>query len=55
MGWTRFFRRAEWDRERLEEIESYIQIETDDNLARGMTPQAARAAARCELSVGLFR
>src|SRR5262245_47918243 len=45
MGWTRFFRRAKWDRERLAEIESYIQIETDENMARGMTPSAARQAA----------
>jgi len=45
MGWIRFFRRAKWDRERLEEIESYLQIETDENIARGMTPQAACEAA----------
>ena len=43
MGWTRFFRRAKWDRDRNEELESYIQIETDENIARGMTPNAARA------------
>src|SRR5215472_1192913 len=42
----RFFRRGKWDRERLAEIESYVQIETDDNMARGMTPAEARAAAR---------
>ena len=24
MGWTRFFRRAKWDRERLEELEKRI-------------------------------
>src|SRR5215471_4228414 len=42
----RFFRRGKWDRERLAEIESYVQIESDDNMARGMTPAAARAAAR---------
>jgi predicted permease len=46
MGLRRFFRRAKWDRERTAEIESYIQIETDDNLARGMTEADARAAAR---------
>ena len=46
MSWTRFFRRAKWDRERLEEIESYVQIETDDNLARGMPHAEAHAAAR---------
>ena len=46
MSWRRFFRRAGWDRERSAEIESYIQIETDDNIARGMTPAAAAGAAR---------
>jgi predicted permease len=46
MGFRRFFRRAKWDRERLEEIESHIQIETDENIARGMPHSQARAAAR---------
>ena len=46
MSWRRFLRRAGWDRERSAEIESYIQIETDENVARGMTPADARAAAR---------
>ena len=42
----RFFRRAEADRDQLEQIESYIQIETDENIARGMPAGEARAAAR---------
>jgi putative ABC transport system permease protein len=46
MGLERYFRRAKWDRERLEEIESYVQIETDENIARGMPVGEARAAAR---------
>ena len=46
MGLERFFQRAKWDRERLAEIESYVQIETDDNLARGMSYEDALAAAR---------
>ena len=46
MSMRRFFRRAKWDRERLDEIESYVQIETDENVARGMPPEEARAAAR---------
>ncbi len=49
MGWTRFFRRQWWDDERSRELESYIEIETDDNIARGMTPDEARAAARRKL------
>jgi hypothetical protein len=46
MGFGRFWRRATWDRVRLEEMESYVQIETDENLARGMQYNEARAAAR---------
>ncbi|MBV9303777.1 MAG: ABC transporter permease [Acidobacteriaceae bacterium] len=46
MGLPRFLRRAKWDRERSQEIESYVQIETDENLARGMQYSEARAAAR---------
>jgi len=46
---TRFFHRGAWDDERARELESYLQIETDENIARGMTPAAARAAARRKL------
>jgi putative ABC transport system permease protein len=46
MGFWRFFRRAQWDRERLEEMESHVEIETDENIARGMPYDKARAAAR---------
>jgi hypothetical protein len=46
MGLQRFFRRLKWDRERLAEIESYVQIETDENIARGMNYDEAHAAAR---------
>ena len=46
MGLGRFLRRTRWDRERQEEIESYIQIETDENIARGMPYDEAVAAAR---------
>jgi hypothetical protein len=35
MSWRRFLNRKKWDRERREEIESYIQIETEDKIARG--------------------
>ena len=45
MRWLRFFRRDRWDAERARELTSYIQIETDENIARGMTPEAARTAA----------
>jgi putative ABC transport system permease protein len=45
MGLMRFFRRNRRDDEAAREIASYIAIETDDNIARGMPPQAAYDAA----------
>ena len=45
MGWRRFTRRVWWDDERTRELESYLDLETDDNIARGMSPDQARAAA----------
>jgi predicted permease len=56
MNWRYLFRRAKWDRERFAEIESYVQIETDENIARGMPDIEARAAARRKLgNVTLIR
>jgi putative ABC transport system permease protein len=49
MGWRRFLRRGWWDDERKRELESYLDLETDDNIARGMAPEEARAAARRKL------
>ena len=49
MAWTRFFRRRRWDQERFRELEAYLQIETDENIARGMPPDEARSAARRKL------
>ena len=46
MSLSRFFRRSRWDDERAREIEAHLAIEIDDNIARGMTPEAARLAAR---------
>ena len=45
MGWRRFLRRGKWDRERSEEIESYLRIETEENFARGMALEEALSAA----------
>ncbi|MBZ5498916.1 MAG: ABC transporter permease [Acidobacteriia bacterium] len=45
MGWSRYVRRSRWDDERAREIQSYIEIETDENIARGMSPEDARRAA----------
>jgi len=49
MSLSRFFRRARWDEERAREMESYLAIEADENVARGMSPDDARAAARRKL------
>jgi putative ABC transport system permease protein len=45
----RFFRRGRWDAERAREIGAHLEIETDENVARGMTPEEARLAARRKL------
>jgi putative ABC transport system permease protein len=49
MSWRRFFRRKRWDAERAREIESYLECETADNLARGMAAEEAGRAARRKL------
>jgi hypothetical protein len=49
MGWGRFFRRKRWDAERARELEAYLEIEMDENLARGMNPEQARRAAHRKL------
>ncbi len=45
MSLKRFFHRSRWDDERARELDAYLAIETDDNIARGMTPRDARLAA----------
>src|SRR5438067_9125626 len=49
MSLKRFFHRDRWDDERARELEAYLSIETDDNIARGMSPAEARDAARRKL------
>src|SRR6185312_155545 len=49
MSISRFFRRRRWDDERARELEAHLAIETDDNIARGMTVDRARALARRKL------
>jgi len=46
MSWRRFLRRRWWDDERAREIAAYLENETADNIARGMPPAEAAAAAR---------
>ena len=49
MSWARFWRRNDWDDERARELEAHLAIETDENIARGMSPRDARDAARRRL------
>src|SRR5208283_4830419 len=49
MSWTRFFRRRYWDEERARELDAYLEAETDENIARGMSPEEARYAANRKL------
>jgi predicted permease len=49
MRWSRFFHRSHWDRERSRELEAHLQIEADENVAKGMSPEEARYAARRKL------
>ena len=46
MNWRRFTKRRWWDDERAREIAAYLENETADNIARGMLPSEAAAAAR---------
>src|SRR4029453_15969784 len=43
--WFRFFKSAARDRDAAREIASYIALETDENIARGMSPERAHDAA----------
>ncbi len=49
MGWMRYLRRAKWDEERERELQAYLDLETEENIARGMTPEEARYTARRKL------
>src|SRR5208337_2514033 len=49
MSWTRFFRRRYWDEERARELDAYLEAETEENIARGMSPEEARYAAQRKL------
>jgi putative ABC transport system permease protein len=45
VSWTRFFRRRYWNDIRARELEDYLETETADNIARGLSPADARRAA----------
>lgn len=54
MGWMRYFRRQRWDEERQRELLAYLEMETDENIARGMNLQEACHAARRRLGNPTF-
>ena len=41
MRWSRFLRRNRWDEERACELDAYLEIETEENIARGMSVEEA--------------
>jgi predicted permease len=47
--WRQFLQRRKWDAERSQELASYLDIETDKNIARGLSPEEARRAALLKL------
>jgi putative ABC transport system permease protein len=49
MSWSRFFRRKGWDKERSQELDSYLETETADNIQRGMSPEEAKRTAHIKL------
>src|SRR5262249_24014275 len=49
MNWRRFIRRAQADAELRQELESYIEITTEEYIARGMGSDQAREAAQRKL------
>jgi len=49
MNWRRFIKRAQADAELRQELESYIEMTTEEYIARGMGVNEARQAARRKL------
>ncbi|HXJ96348.1 MAG TPA: ABC transporter permease [Terriglobia bacterium] len=49
MNFTRFLRRTRWDKERSCELKSYLEIETEENIERGLPPEEAKYAAHRKL------
>ncbi len=46
MRWLRYFRRRSRDAESARDIQLYLDIESDNNIGSGMSPECARAEAR---------
>ncbi len=49
MNWRRFFRRDQADVEQQQELESYLEITTEEYIAQGMGAEEARQSARRKL------
>ena len=49
MNWRRFFSREKADAEQHDELDFYVDITTEEYIARGMDPVSARRAARRKL------
>jgi predicted permease len=49
MNWKRFLRREAADADQQEELEFYVAVTAEEYVERGMSPEAARAAARRKL------
>ena len=49
MNLSRFLHRKRWDGERARELETYLELEADQNMEAGMTSAEARATARRKL------
>jgi putative ABC transport system permease protein len=49
MNWRRFFQRRSRRQESAQELEAYLEAETQDNIERGMSAEEARRAASIKL------
>ena len=49
MNWRRFFTRAQADSEQQQEMEFHVEVTAEEYMARGMSPESARQAARRKL------
>lgn len=49
MNWSRFFRRVRRNAELAQELRAHLETEIEENIARGMSPESARAAAHRKL------
>src|SRR5579859_7822282 len=56
MSWRRYFGRRRAYLDHAREFQSHLELEVDDNIARGMSPEDARRAAHLKFgNPALFR